>query len=156
MPILPSIEELGLPDEFILAAKGGRGGRGNFSVGHDNKDRERGQMGQRREILLSLQTIAEIGLVGLPNAGKSSLLNAVSNANSKVGSYPFTTIRPWVGVLKDSSDIVRIADIPGLLPEAHKNKGLGHSFLKHILQSRILAYVIDFSRSDPLIDLQIL
>lgn len=141
----------------ILAARGGRGGRGNMAFGHNNHDCEIGQMGEERFLEFDLKTMASVGLVGVPNAGKSSLLTAISNAHPKIASYPFTTINPYVGVI-DFADGHRftVADIPGLIEGAHANRGLGHQFLKHIVKSKILAFVIDFSQPSPWDDFRIL
>lgn len=137
---------------------GGRGGKGNISMGRNNHECERGFPGEERVFELDLKTLADIGLVGLPNAGKSSFLAAVSNAHPKIAPYPFTTLNPYVGTIEYSEDYssITVADIPGLIEGAHRNIGLGHQFLKHVVKSRALAFVIDFSRPDPLADYTVL
>lgn len=136
---------------------GGKGGRGNISMGQSNRTCERGAPGEHRVFVLDLNTIADIGLVGLPNAGKSSFLAAVSNAHPKIAPYPFTTLNPYVGTIQygDHSSIT-VADIPGLIEGAHRNIGLGHKFLKHVVKSRALAFVLDFARPDPAADFRVL
>lgn len=137
---------------FVIA-KGGRGGRGNARfLSNRNKAPRRadsGEEGELREIELELKTIADIGLVGFPNAGKSTLLGAVSNAHPTVAPYPFTTLHPFVGIV-EFEDFYRmtIADIPGLIDGAHDNVGLGHAFLKHIERTKMLAYVLDTAGVD--------
>lgn len=145
-------------DPPMVVARGGRGGRGNYGYGNNNHDYEKGQRGEERIIEIDLKTIADVGLVGLPNAGKSSFLNAISNAHPQIASYPFTTLSPYVGIIEYPKDEERIsvADIPGLIEGAHENRGLGHEFLKHVVKSRILALVVDFSKEDPWRDIQIL
>lgn len=122
-------------------------------MGQNNHEHEKGGLGEERLFALDLKTIADVGLVGLPNAGKSSFLASVSNAHPKIAPYPFTTLNPYVGTIQypDSSSIT-VADIPGLIRGAHMNIGLGHQFLKHVVKSRVLAFVIDFSRPDPMED----
>lgn len=141
------ITEIGKP---ILAARGGRGGRGNVnfksSVNQTPKHAEKGEPGQERELLLELRLIAEIGLIGLPNAGKSSLLTVLTNARPAVASYPFTTLDPTVGML----GIHPIADIPGLIEGASRGKGLGIDFLKHIEKTKILLHCIDVTHENPM------
>ncbi|KAI9293261.1 GTP-binding protein Obg/CgtA [Neoconidiobolus thromboides FSU 785] len=144
-----------------IIANGGKGGYGNphFST-RDRKSAmiaERGLEGEVKYLELELKTIADCGLVGMPNAGKSTFLAAVSNAHPKIAPYPFTTLNPHLGTI-DYSDFtqVTIADIPGIIPGAHINKGLGHTFLRHIERSKILIYIIDVSQKDPLNDLNIL
>lgn len=137
----------------IVVAQGGRGGRGNprFATAFNRapRDWEPGEAGESRELRLELKTIADVGLVGYPNAGKSTLLRAVSAARPKVAPYPFTTLHPVVGVI-EYPDFSRItmADIPGLIDGAHDNVGLGHAFLKHIERTQILAYVLDMAGVD--------
>lgn len=140
-----------------IVARGGRGGRGNFSYGMNNHSCELGQAGEERVIEIDLKTIADVGLVGYPNAGKSSFLSAVSNAHPKIAPYPFTTLNPYVGIIefKDGGRI-SVADIPGIIEGAHDNKGLGHKFLKHIVKARILALVVDFAKNEPWNDVKIL
>lgn len=125
-----------------LIAKGGRGGMGNWEFRSPRrttpKFAQSGLPGEKRKLRLNLQLIAEIGLVGLPNAGKSSILNEITNANAKVGSYAFTTLSPNLGSL----DGKIIADIPGLIEGAHKGKGLGTKFLKHIEKTKVLVHCI--------------
>ncbi|PIA16244.1 GTP-binding protein Obg/CgtA [Coemansia reversa NRRL 1564] len=142
-------------------AKGGLGGFGNprFISSSERQPHYalRGLMGQRRELELELKTIADVGLVGMPNAGKSTFLGAVSNAHPKIASYPFTTLNPYIGTVefRDTFQIT-VADIPGLIPGAHRNVGLGHSFLRHVERSRVLAFIVDVSRESPWNDLEAL
>eukprot|EP00053_Salpingoeca_punica_P017867 m.172933 g.172933 ORF g.172933 m.172933 type:complete len:493 (-) comp17308_c0_seq1:1436-2914(-) len=150
--IVASLDEPGMQ---YVACTGGEGGRGNTgglvaTRVHDMNDpRVQGIMGQERRLLLELKTIADVGLVGLPNAGKSTFLTAVSRAHPKVAPYPFTTLNPHLGVV-EFADFWRmtLADIPGLAPGAHMNVGLGHSFLRHIERSRVLLFLIDMSEED--------
>jgi GTPase len=148
-------------EEFVLA-KGGKGGKGNV---HFKSSRNRapiqytdGEEGEHGYFLLELRTIADAGLVGYPNAGKSTLLTKISAARSKVAPYPFTTLHPVIGVVQ-FSDYARttVADIPGLIEGAHRNVGLGHDFLRHITRCRILLFVVDVAGSEnrnPIEDLQ--
>lgn len=143
-------------DEFI-ALPGGRGGRGNarFANSRNQAPRvaEKGEPGQEKLLHLELKLIADIGIIGMPNAGKSSLLAAVTNAKPKIANYPFTTLVPNLGVviLDDHVDLV-LADIPGLIEGAHTGLGLGDAFLKHIQRTRVLIHLLDGMSADPLAD----
>lgn len=137
-------------NDTFLAAKGGEGGLGNtrFASGTNRTPRfaTKGEAGEERWLRIELKLIADIGLVGLPNAGKSTLLSKLSAANPKIASYPFTTLEPQLGVLQFRfCRPVIIADIPGLVEGAHNGIGLGHTFLRHIERTRILLHVIDSS-----------
>jgi len=133
-----------------IIAFGGIGGRGNknFATPVQRSPRfcEDGQVGQEKTVSLELKTIADIGLVGFPNAGKSTLLSVITNAVPKIASWPFTTRTPYVGML-ETGDMrmgpVSIADLPGLVAGAHQNVGLGHEFLRHVERTRVLCYVLD-------------
>lgn len=129
----------------ILLARGGKGGRGNTefktATNQAPKYAEKGSLGEEKQLFLSLKLIADIGLIGLPNAGKSSLLAALTNATPKIGDYPFTTLEPNIGMMGKYA----IADIPGLIEGASKGKGLGIGFLKHIEKTKILLHCIDSS-----------
>jgi len=136
-----------------MAAKGGKGGLGNthFASGSNRtpKIATDGKQGEEQWLLIELKLIADVGLVGLPNAGKSSLLSRLSAANPKIGDYPFTTLEPQLGVLKEKySKLYIIADIPGLIEDAHKGVGLGHDFLRHIERTSIILHVVDISEDD--------
>jgi GTP-binding protein len=137
--------------------KGGRGGRGNphfkNSVNQAPRIAEKGEPGEDRSLRLELKLIADIGLVGAPNAGKSTLLAALTNAQPKIAPYPFTTLTPNLGVASiDEDTTLVLADIPGLIEGAHLGVGLGHDFLRHIQRTRVLIHVLDGLAEDPMAD----
>ncbi|MBB6042761.1 GTPase ObgE [Borreliella yangtzensis] len=140
-----------LTDEFVIL-KGGRGGLGNWnfktSVRRAPRFAQPGESGNSLDVRLELFLVADIGLVGLPNAGKSSLLNRITSAKSRVANYPFTTKIPHLGILRYSWDDLIIADIPGIIKGASFGVGLGTKFLKHIAKTKILALVIDISEAN--------
>lgn len=137
----------------ILIAKGGNGGKGNRALRSNNHQHEKGFPGEEVQIELDMNTIADIGLVGQPNAGKSSFLASISRSTPKIAPYPFTTLSPNIGILSfDSRNPVSIADVPGLIEGAHQNVGLGHEFLKHVRKSKKLILVLDVSAQSPIQD----
>jgi GTP-binding protein len=143
-----------------VVARGGRGGRGNALLANA-RDRlprvaEQGEPGESRRLRVELRTVADVGLVGLPNAGKSTLLSRLTAATPKVADYPFTTLTPNLGVATAGDVRAVIADVPGLVEGAHTGKGLGHRFLRHIVRCRSLLLVVDLAGSEPAGDLDIL
>jgi GTPase len=158
------LDERGLLADLVgegseaIVAHGGRGGRGNVRfAGPRNRlprSAEAGEEGEERRLHLELRTVADVGLVGLPNAGKSTLLSRLTAATPKIADYPFTTIIPNLGVAQTGEERFVVADIPGLVEGAHEGKGLGDRFLRHVTRCRALVVVVDLSSSDPAADLE--
>jgi len=151
------IGDLTHPGQQLTVCKGGRGGRGNqhFATSRNQAPRiaEKGEPYEEKRIKLELKLIADIGLIGVPNAGKSTLLSVLTNANPKIAAYPFTTLEPNLGVAEiDVNTTVVIADIPGLIEGASQGVGLGHDFLRHIQRTRVLIHILDGLSDDPVAD----
>jgi GTP-binding protein len=144
-------------EQNLLVCKGGRGGKGNprFASSRNRAPRiaERGEPGQELNLRLELKLIADVGIVGVPNAGKSTLLSVVTNAKPKIAPYPFTTLHPNLGVAElDIDTTLVLADIPGLIEGAHQGIGLGHDFLRHIQRTRVLIHLLDGLAENPILD----
>ena len=147
--------ELTEPGEELVVARGGEGGKGNasFATPENRAPRIRtlGEEGEERRLILELRIIAEGGLVGYPNVGKSTILSKISNAKPKIASYPFTTLTPVIGEVRiDDKKSLRIVDLPGLIDGAHEGKGLGLTFLRHIQRTYFLIFVFDVSETSPM------
>ena len=147
------LKDLDTPDEKVCICRGGRGGKGNkafaSSTNQTPRNAQPGKPGQERNLKLELKLIADIGLVGMPNAGKSTLISRCSAARPKIANYPFTTLNPVLGIV-ELSDFRRfvMADIPGLIEGAHNGAGLGHDFLRHIERTKIIVHMLDIMPAD--------
>lgn len=155
------IGDLVTPEQTLIVAAGGKGGLGNrHFLSNNNRAPEYalpGLDGEKRHLRLELKLLAEVGLIGLPNAGKSTLISAVSSARPKIADYPFTTLIPNLGVVrKPTGDGTVFADIPGLIEGAHLGIGLGHEFLRHIERTRLLIHLVSLTSEDPIADYQII
>jgi GTP-binding protein len=151
------IGDLTKPGQRLMVCKGGRGGRGNqhFATSRNQAPRtaEKGEPYEEKRLKLELKLIADIGLIGVPNAGKSTLLSVLTNARPKIAAYPFTTLEPHLGVAEiDVNTTVVLADIPGLIEGASHGAGLGHDFLRHVQRTRVLVHLLDGLSDDPVAD----
>ena len=151
------VAELLVPDEKVLIVKGGDGGFGNlhFKTSTNRAPRQKtpGWPGEQKKLKLELRVLADVGLLGMPNAGKSSLITAISNARPKIADYPFTTLHPNLGVVRVAPEqSFVVADIPGLIEGASEGAGLGHLFLRHLQRTHLLLHLIDFAPFDDAVD----
>jgi len=147
------LADLTVAGQRVTLLKGGMGGRGNASyktsTNRAPRQHQTGEVGEEAWVWLRLKLLADVGLVGLPNAGKSTLLNAVTNASAKVGAYPFTTLRPQLGVVRHKGAEFVLADIPGLIEGAAEGAGIGDRFLGHVERTRLLLHLVDSSAEEP-------
>jgi GTP-binding protein len=154
------VADLAQDGERALLARGGQGGLGNLhfksSVNRAPRQFTRGAPGENLSLALELRVLADVGLLGLPNAGKSTFLRAVSSARPKVADYPFTTLNPSLGVVRVGDASFVIADIPGLIEGAAEGAGLGHQFLRHLARTRLLLHIIDLTQEDPARDARVI
>jgi GTP-binding protein len=148
------LADLRYDGQKALAAEGGRGGLGNvhFATSRNQapKKATKGEPGEKRHLILDLRLIADVGIIGYPNAGKSTLLTALSKATPKIADYPFTTVEPALGVVESGQSIFILAEIPGLIEGAHRGRGLGHEFLRHAERTKILLHLIDGAAPNPI------
>jgi GTP-binding protein len=151
------IADLEQPGERVVVARGGKGGLGNIhfvsATNQAPQIAQKGEPGEERSLILELKLIADIGIIGYPNVGKSTLLAAISAAKPKIASYPFTTVEPVLGVAEGGGQSVVVAEIPGLVAGAHLGRGLGHDFLRHVTRTKVLIHLIDGSSVSPAEDL---
>ena len=155
-----TIADLNTLDCKAVICKGGKGGKGNYhfkSARNNAPDfSTMGTPGEYKEVLVELKLLADVGLVGFPSVGKSTLLSVVSNARPEIADYPFTTLKPQLGMVKVGDSSFVMADLPGLIEGASDGKGLGHEFLKHIERCRLILHVLDMGREDPTSDYEII
>ncbi|MBN1524180.1 MAG: GTPase ObgE [Spirochaetales bacterium] len=154
------IKDFSTPGERWIFLEGGNGGKGNWHFRSATRQTPRfaipGKSGKQRKLFCELQVIADIGLVGFPNAGKSTLLSVLTNATPKIGSYPFTTLTPNLGILSCKGHEVVIADIPGIIEGASKGVGLGLTFLRHISRTKLLVFLIDITAENGIHEMEVL
>jgi GTPase len=147
------VADLAKDGERVLVARGGHGGLGNThfksSINRSPRQFTRGEPGESRRLALELRVLADVGLLGMPNAGKSSLIRVLSSARPKVADYPFTTLNPSLGVVRVGNASFVLADIPGLIEGAAEGAGLGHQFLRHLARTRLLLHLVDLTVEDP-------
>jgi GTP-binding protein len=156
------LADLAAPGDEMVAARGGKGGRGNAHFVSSTRRApgfsEKGEPGEDHRLRLELRLLADVGLVGFPNAGKSTLISRISAAKPKIADYPFTTIAPNLGVVKHGETAFVVADIPGLVPGASEGKGMGHRFLRHVSRAAVLLFLVDLAAidRDPMTDVDVL
>ncbi len=151
------IADLAQPEQQAVVARGGKGGLGNThfasSTNQAPQIAQKGEAGEEKEIILELRIIADVGIIGYPNVGKSSLLAAASAARPKIASYPFTTLEPVLGVVEVDHRSFVLAEIPGLVAGAHLGRGLGHDFLRHVVRTKLLIHLLDGGSASPAEDM---